>query len=248
MILRQKTDDHYTTHTVYDIMVSSTGMRPSLEIEVADVEIADDPMILDLWLKHSTWFYSQIDLNHYVHHDEGTGTDTEIPGGWIFTDWQFYLARNGENLLRMLQALFAEYDPLANYDMQESGSDGEAEDKTHNTPKGKTHTDITPYATGINSTGNGAQQGKQMTETYFSDSAEAELSHDHNKSITDNDGSSVSGFWKTHAHYFKRHGNIGVTSSAQLISGELELRVVDLIESFVQRFFDRYCWYVGGDR
>lgn len=246
MILRQKADDHYITYTIYDIM--KPGIRPSLKIDTEGGVIADDAMIFDLWMKHSTWYYSQLDLQHYVYHDEESGEDIEILGGWIFTDWSFYLARNTENLERMLEALFAEYDPLANYDMQESGSDGEAEDKTHNTPKGKTHTDITPYATGINSTGDGAKQGKQMSETYFTDSAEAELSHDHNKSITDNDGSSVSGFWKTHEHFFKRHGNIGVTSSSQLISGELELRTVDLIRDFVQRFFDQYCWYVGGDR
>ena len=246
MILRQKADDHYRTYKVYDIM--KIGVRPSLEIEISDVQIADDPMISDLWLQHSGWNYSQLDLHVYQYEDEGSGEIIEIPGGWIYNEWLYYITRNGENLLRMLQALFAEYDPIANYDMQESGSDGEAEDKTHNTPKGKTHTDITPYATGINSTGDGAKQGIQKSETYFTDAAEAELSHDHNKSITDNDGSSVSGFWKTHAHYFKRHGNIGVTSSAQFISGELELRTVDLIRDFVQRFFDQYCWYVGGDR
>lgn len=246
MILRQKHDDHYNTYTIYDII--KIGMRPSLSIVIDSSTIADDSMILDLWLQHSTWFYSQLDLHHYVHHDEQTGTDTEIPGGWIYQEWDYYLERNKENLSRMLEALFADYDPLANYDMQESGSDGDAEDKTHNTPKGRTHTDITPYATGINSSGDGAKQGKQTSETYFTDNAEAELSHDHNKSITDNDGSSVSGFWKTHEHFFKRHGNIGVTTSSQMISGELELRIVDLIRDFVQRFFDQYCWYVGGDR
>lgn len=247
-ILRQKPDDHYNTYTIYQIIQNSAGILIDLSISVDDTDIAPDHLVKDLWMHYTGWIYPQLDLNHYEYTDPDTQITTEIDGGYIYKEWDNWIALNGLNLLRMLDALFAEYDPIANYDMFESGSDGDTEDTTHTTPKGKTHTDITPYATGINSTGDGAKQGKQLSETYFSDNAESEYSHDHTKSITDNDGSTVSGFWKTHAHYFKRHGNIGVTSSAQLIGGELELRTVDLIDDFVKRFMMHVCYYVGGDR
>lgn len=248
MILRQKADDHYKEYTIYQILRNSEGIPIDLSISIGSAGIADDFLVKDLWMHYTSWIYPQLDLNHYIYTNTQTGESTEIPGGYIYKEWDNFIRLNGVNLMRMLDALYADYDPLSNYDMKESGSDGEAEDKTHNTPKGKTHTDITPYATGLNSTGDGAKQGKQMSETYFSDSAEAELSHDHTMSIPDNDGGSVSGLWKTHLHFFQRHGNIGVTSNVQLISQELELRVVDLITEFVQRFFDKTCYYVGGDR
>lgn len=246
-MLRMRETDHRISRRVYDIIKDAQLTDPEdtiLQIVVDDELIAEHHEILNLWLMHSSWIYTQSDLQHFeMLIDEET---VEIRGGYIIAEWQTFVARNGENLKRMLDALFADYDPISNYDMKESGSDGETEDVTHQTPKGKTHTDITPYATGINSTGNGAQQGKQMTETYFSDQAEAETSHDHNKSIPDNAGSSVSGFWKTRQHFFQRHGNIGVTTSAQMITQELELRVVEVVRDFVQRFFDQYCYYVGG--
>lgn len=248
MILRQKPDDHYKEYTIYQILRNSEGIPIDLSISAEGDQIADDNLIRDLWMHYTSWIYPQLDLNHYIYTDTQSGDVTEIHGGYIYKEWQNFITLNGVNLMRMLDALYADYDPLSNYDMKESGSDGEAEDKTHNTPKGKTHTDITPYATGLNSTGNGAQQGIQKSETYFTDSAEAELSHDHTMSIPDNDGGSVSGLWKTHRHFFQRHGNIGVTTSAQLITQELDLRVKDLISEFVQRFIDQTCYYVGGDR
>lgn len=48
-------------------------------------------------------------------------------------------------------------------------------------------------------------------------------------------------------HEFTRSGNIGVTTSAQMIQGELDLRKVVLLEQFIEGFIKRYCSYLGDD-
>lgn len=45
-------------------------------------------------------------------------------------------------------------------------------------------------------------------------------------------------------HELTRAGNIGVTTSAQMITGELEMRKVNLLKEFVDGFVMRYCSYL----
>lgn len=46
-------------------------------------------------------------------------------------------------------------------------------------------------------------------------------------------------------HEFTRSGNIGVTTSAQMIQGELEMRKTNLMKDFVRGFILRYCTFTG---
>lgn len=46
-------------------------------------------------------------------------------------------------------------------------------------------------------------------------------------------------------HELTRAGNIGVTTNAQMIQGEIEMRKVSLINEFVQGFIREYCCYLG---
>lgn len=48
-------------------------------------------------------------------------------------------------------------------------------------------------------------------------------------------------------HELTRAGNIGVTTNAQMIQGEIEMRKVSLINEFVQGFIREYCCYLGVD-
>lgn len=48
-------------------------------------------------------------------------------------------------------------------------------------------------------------------------------------------------------HEFTRSGNIGVTTSAQMIQGEIEMRKTNLLKDFVRGFIMRYCTFVGFD-
>lgn len=232
-----------TQKRVFDIL-SDVGVTPAddfLKIVVDNVTIATHEIILDLWLMRGYWIYSQSKMQHYII-SEG-GETREIECGYIFAEWQNFIARNGENLKRTIDALYSEYNPIENYAMHETGADGEKEDKTHITPKGTTTVTTTPYATGINSTGDGAQTGKSITETAYTD-AESETNPDNTKDMTF-ESETKSGYHKTNEHYFQRHGNIGVTTSMQMIMQEIDGRKIDLIADFTDRFFRLYCYFAG---
>lgn len=47
-------------------------------------------------------------------------------------------------------------------------------------------------------------------------------------------------------HNFERSGNIGVTTSQQMITSEIALRKQNILEMFVDNFVARYCYYGGG--
>lgn len=235
-------DETSTTHRIYDILKDSgiTSSDTTLQISVNNEILADNATILDLWILRQDYFYNQSKLHHVVNPETGE----ELQGGYIFSEWGKFIARNGVNLYRAIEAMRAEYNPIDNYNMTEQGADGEKIDNVRTTPHGKITNTTTPYQTGINSTGNGAQTGKSTTETTYTN-ADSETEHDNTLSIPDNDGGTVTGFHTGKQHYFKRSGNVGTTQTQTMIENEILLRKHDLIAEFVKRFFDEYCYYVG---
>lgn len=231
-----------TQHRVYDILTDSgiSHADNTLQIVVDGTTIADNATVLDLWILRQDWIYTQSKLHHY----QNAQTGDEIAGGYIFAEWGSFIARNGENLKRMFDALYADYNPINNYDMTEQGATGTKQDAHRTTPHGKITNTATAYQTGVNSTGDGALTGKTVTETQYTN-ADSETEYDNTMSIKNNDDVAETGYHRGEQHYLKRSGNIGVTTSAQMISQELQLRVVDLISDFVKRFFDTYCYFVG---
>lgn len=230
------------SYRIYDILAQfpSTQDMPSLHIVVDGVTLADSATVYGLWLRRAEWRYLQSKLQHYY---DGT-TQAEITGGYIFAEWADFIARNGQNLKRMIDALYSEYNPIDNYNMVEQGATGTKQDSHRTTPHGTIKIENTPYQTGINSTGDGAQTGKSITETTY-ENVDSETTYDNTMTIKNNEDLPETGFHRGEQHYLKRSGNIGVTTSAQMIEQELNLRTVDLIDDFVKRFFDKYCYYVG---
>lgn len=222
-------------YRVFDILQESAIADSDniLQITVDGDEIVDFNTIYNLWTKRQDYVYSQSKLNHFYLRGE------EIDGGYIFADWSDFIARNGENLVRMLAALYSTYNPISNYDMIEKSVDGETLDEIETTPSGKTITKS--YAAGLNSSGDGALTGKN--ETTF-ENAKSTTTPKNTKSVT-LDSETLANVHKATQHILTRSGNIGVTTSAQMITQEIELRVVDLIDDFVKRFFDKYTRYVG---
>ena len=242
LLMMQCEPETYDEYRVYDILLlyHEKGITPDLEIEVNGETLADYNTVLGLWIKRQDWIYRQSKLQHSLIPETGE----ELYGGYIFSEWQNFIARNGENLKRMIDALYADYNPIENYNMREQGATGTKQDAHRTTPHGEIQVDTTPFATGINSTGDGAQVGKTTTTTSYTD-ADSETTYDNTMSIKDNDDTAESGYHRGEQHYLKRSGNIGVTTSAQMIEQEIKLRIVDLIADFVKRFFDSYCYYVG---
>ena len=191
---------------------------------------------------------------------------------FFVTSWTEFVKLYGGDLIRAYEALYADYDPISNYDMTETGSDGEQlDDRTDTTtPSGKTTVttetlgklanEQKTYVAGYDSTdANGAFSDRVVSETgpaagntykvqadtSYTD-AKTETAHSAENSLT----SLIlpaSGYNKLSDHHLSRRGNIGVTTSQQMIQSEIDLRKTELLASFVHRFIRRHCALMGGD-
>lgn len=184
--------------------------------------------------------------------------------------WHQYITDKGGNLLRAYQAMLASYDPLHNYDMTEQAADGtrKSMDTQTTTPHGKitqtseqsgTLTDTTTqFASGLDSTGDGVQTGKTTTTrtpttykttnetTYGSGTDSVQTTSRANDQTASADGHTITGADVASEHYLTRSGNIGVTTSQQMLQSEITLRMTDsMLEDFVIRFIGKYCICTG---
>ena len=242
LLIMQCESETYDEYRVYDIlmMYHEKGITPDLEIDVNGETLADYNTVLGLWIKRQEWIYRQSKLQHAVIPETGE----ELHGGFIFSEWLNYIARNGENLKRAIDAMNAEYNPIDNYNMVEQGADGTKQDAHRTTPHGEISVETTPFQTGINSVGDGAQTGKTTTTTSYTN-VDSETTYDNTMSIKNNDDLIETGFHKGVQHYLKRSGNVGTTQTQTMIENDILLRNHDIIAEFVKRFFDTYCYYVG---
>lgn len=208
----------------------------------------------------------------YVFYDV---IDPEAGHGVVYNDykaaWSMWIAMHGSDLKRQYDAAAAVYDPLHNYDMVEQGADGErtGTQTTTITPHGKitqtaeesgTYTDTSrAYKSGVDSTGDGVQTDKiesthtptnhkTTTETIYAAGTDSQtaVTHTHDQTATA-DGHTITGADRAQEHYLTRSGNIGVTTSQQMLLSEIQLREqLRLLETFVHQFVSKYCIYVGG--
>ena len=199
----------------------------------------------------------------------------------LFFKWSNYNAYKKPDFIRAYKALFAEYNPLNNYDMIEKSVDltnhGET-DRIHSDNSDAVTTNVYDYKTTTTASDDNKPTTKNYTTTYESD-AEGRLSSyseqtgeteqhtkaddaDKNKTHIHNDTSSMQS--EVHrettmtvddttytadnidAHELSRSGNIGVTSSMQLIQSEIDLRRQSLIYDYVYDFISRYTFYASG--
>lgn len=189
-----------------------------------------------------------------VFHEMCKYTDYKIGVSEIFTAstayfislWAEYRENTKAQLYRAWKAMQAEYDPISNYDMREQSSDGRKAGKETetNTPHGGSQTTVNRY--GIDSGADGEPFDKTTLQPLAGTYTETEKEKTHDKTITDNDGQSVSGYADTNDHYMTRSGNIGVTTSQQMLNEEIKVRQTDLLKNYVSEFIARYCYFVGG--
>ena len=221
--------------------------------------------------------------------------------------WRTYVDMSMHNWERVLTSLYADYNPISNYDMKESSADGvkrggqsqstSNETKTATGSKVSDTVDTTSYGdngqkttvehfvNGFDDTDykSGVPANKDITT--LTGNMEHDIKYKNDINIADDDaglvdnnltgytrmGGKTSGtetieytnnlaldtaggnsdmdikYNETNTHYLTRFGNIGITSSQQLIMSEVELRKYNLIESIVDTFAERYLFYVGGE-
>ena len=134
-----------------------------------------------------------------------------------------FFKRKKYNFDKMMAALHAEYDPLENYDRKEDWTDtfkehveGEAHDETHNDSTGNSVSKISAMDSDVLVTDTGGDSHNEGNSNATT-SNEADRNNDS-------------------VHTGRVHGNIGVTTSMQLIKEELELRRLDIMEEIVRAF------------
>lgn len=169
--------------------------------------------------------------------------------GYFVQLWQEYVRNTVYNLYRTLDAMAKEYDPIANYDMTESGADGKrlSKETAKTTPKGGTETETNVNRYGVDSGTYGQPFDKSTVTVKPLANTETETTREYNNDQGISfDGTSYSGYHEGNEHFLKRSGNVGVTTNAQLLTGEIEVRKHDILREYVKTFIDRYAYCVGG--
>lgn len=141
----------------------------------------------------------------------------------------------GHSWQRLYTSLTAEYNPINNYKMSESGKDTRGNTGTQSTTTTHEHNDtetpdLTRTSNGTNDS-SGGLYGFNSAESVPSDTTMGKSSSTDKQSgtvsrtgneITSN--TRTDNLTETAEHMFTREGNIGVTTSQQMIESEIELR------------------------
>lgn len=159
----------------------------------------------------------------------------------IFTDstnifnleylWQNYISEWQHSIDSMCKALYAEYEPLHNYDMIENESVGRKLDKTVTTPTGTT-------TQNYKSTTFDDETLRNVDETTNTSSMTTTVTPANTQTIPDISGSFNNG----ETRKLTRSGNIGVTTSQQMIESELELRKKSVANWLIEFFVKSYMY------
>lgn len=158
--------------------------------------------------------------------------------GTVITAWA---NARGPAWARMMAALAAEYNPIHNYDRSEtwteerdgeSSREGSSERSTGSTTTGTDSASLTTDRAGYNSAAANAPRSKDISSGSSSTVLTGSQEDGWTEDGTSSESSSRSG---------RISGNIGVTTSQQMIEAELELRRLDIYRLIVQEFKTMFC-------
>lgn len=143
----------------------------------------------------------------------------------------------GTNINKQYNTLFLQYNPIENYSMTESGTDSDSgtdtttktgTETTTNTGKTKTERENTRGLYGYDSTApvNADKTNDTLTQTVGADNSP--MTETRTPNLTDETERE-----NTHTHTLTRAGNIGVTTSQQMLQSERDLWVWNFYRDFV---------------
>lgn len=144
--------------------------------------------------------------------------------------------KNYDNIEKIKIALTSEYNPLHNYDRTETWTENETTENNYSldrTRKSETGSDET-----TENTVSAYNETTYQPDTKTTVNASGTLEGEDNDTYT---GSGERGNEKTGRTY----GNIGVTTSQQMLKEELELRInTNLYHIIAQMFYSEFCLYM----
>ena len=156
---------------------------------------------------------------------------------------------------RLYTALTSEYNPINNYSMTESGEDTRTNTGTQSTSGTRSGTEtetpnLTNTTTGENNS-SGGLYGFNSAESVPSDTTHGTNTNTNTQSGTVNtDTSDTTSSTRTDdlteksVHTFERSGNIGVTTSQQMIESEIELRKNQFYDIVFHDIINYVCLHV----
>lgn len=208
---------------ISDIWASITGCTMSVTKEGTTVSLVTNDDVKNYLKKFWDWMY--------VH------PDTQLPLAAFSEYWTYFAAQNAENVYRVYLALNEEYNPLHNYDKSSKiTTDTDAHTDTQKNPQVQTtnaaHTitttdKVAPYdsSTFVNKDQSEVSMPQIQTTTAAHN---VEMDYGKQKVTVEEE----------------TKGNIGTTTSAQMIQGEKEVRREPLVEYAMDLFVRQYLFMV----
>lgn len=152
----------------------------------------------------------------------------------FYDNFRHWLTRNNDNFIRVLLALRKEYDITENYDRTTDTYTDNAE--------ATTTTDITsPTVT------NETKSASYDSENYKAQSQNIATVTGENKTETTIEFDKTNSDGHNTVFHDRTHGNIGVTTVAQMINQEYEMRSHDYLIEYLNRFVNTFAFYVWSD-
>ena len=136
--------------------------------------------------------------------------------------------READTFKRWVDALAIEYAPLENYDRHENWTDtldSDGTSRTTGTNDTSTNGTVTTDVSAYDSSGYQPKEKVTTSETIDNDTTE------NNTSTLDNEG----------VHTGRIHGNIGVTTSQQMLEAELDLGYWNIYSRITDMFLKEFC-------
>ena len=175
-------------------------------------------------------------INHLLPNsvEEVASEDDQLNYVWKFfyNNLVSFVAANKDNYMRIMDALTAEYNPIENYNMIEmSGSASKVSDTESNPGTVTTTSKVAPF--------DDSTHDLQKTETVALQSTAGY--RDASQSMQWASGDSFGATPQGNSVAMSKHtrtGNIGVTTSQQMVEQELKLRADSIVDEFLAKAAD----------
>ena len=246
------------------------GTQTDLHINATDIDGTTQSLITSNDAK--SFVLHKYGTRRYKTLRGGAAAVVEEAAADFQTDFTNYIKNRQHGIDRMYQAMYdQEYSPIENVFADEKETTTTDDDLTHGLSTSTTGSDTTTYNTNDAKTGNDkiehsgddttthSRAGFNSGDTYTPDSKDKIDYASNDKTIYASQnaktGTETLGHNTTVANSgkdqrdiktireFTRHGNVGVTSSQELINQELELYVKSLAEMLLSNFVDEFTFY-----
>ena len=160
--------------------------------------------------------------------------------------WTTWLDSNKTDYLKLYAALDSEYNPINNYDSHEVVTTQHGHVLTDKSQPGVKTTSINEFTPGITDTTESSIYGYNSATASDADKVtNKKTGKDTNTNTIERTGFDTD----THTHSGSdtvtsdKSGNIGVTTSQQMIESEVALRLKDYVDRIIKCFIDEYTTY-----